>query len=90
MRQSPERWEYLSAVRLVESLRYFNPGPQAVLSVSSPSPKSKLASKPRAWLVDELMRADASLTDRRILSHLGRPKLAAMVEQARRSQRRSA
>jgi hypothetical protein len=35
--------------------------------------------KPRAVLVDELMRLDRTFTDRKILIHLPRPKLARML-----------
>jgi hypothetical protein len=44
--------------------------------------ENHLASKPRAALVDELM-IDPLYTNRRLLSHLSRQKLARMVLQSR-------
>jgi hypothetical protein len=47
-----------------------------------PAPSSeelKLRSKSRGWLVAELLRVDATLTDAKILSRLTCNKLAAML-----------
>ena len=94
-RNDQDRWDYLDAVRLVAKMRYAEPRrPQLVLpgpvtAFRSPNTKQvrELACRPRACLVDRLMRADPSLTDRKILMHLGRLKLAGML--AVRSESRS-
>jgi hypothetical protein len=87
-RNARDRWDYLSAARLVETVRYGEPKkPVAVADPLNqiPSPSSleiSLRQKPRAELVRELMRRRADLTDRRLLCHLPRPKLAAMLARA--------
>lgn len=82
-RQSTDRWDYLSAWHLVQSVRFLSERPELVPALSStprPDPEiAKLAMQPRAVLVDELMQLDPTLTSRRMLSHLAKPKLAAML-----------
>lgn len=84
-RNSLERWEYLAAARLVDDVRHGEPQRMALaLPVLSPLPSPsraeiRLALEPRAALVERLMRVNPSLTDKRLLSHLSRPKLAQMI-----------
>lgn len=92
-RNANERWEYLEAARLVRSVYYgaYIPGQPAKLEPALPDPRYpepspeelELAEKPRPWLVNELLQANHALTDRRLLSRLGRPKLARMLLAAR-------
>ena len=95
-RSDPERWDYLDAVRLIETIRYAEPRrPQLALPglPTSPTPSKQvksLAGRPRAWLVDRLLQAKPSLTDRKLLTHLGRLKLATMLAGARSEARRTA
>ncbi len=96
-RFSPERLEYIAAIRFVQDLRYSEPKqPQLALpplSAPCPSPSPvelKLRLKSRAWLVDELLRTDPRLTDRRLLSHLQIDKLAHMLFERTAAARRTA
>lgn len=91
-----DRLDYLEALRVVQTARYseplkpFLPLPALPTSPSPSKQEQALAGRSRAWLVDELVRADGRLTDRRLLSHLGRPKLAHMLCEARARVRRTA
>jgi hypothetical protein len=86
-RNSPERWQYLDALRLLNGIG--RPVP-AVPPICVMTPKTvqdirlaSLASWPVARLVDQLMQLSPTLTDRRILTHLSRLKLARMLMDAR-------
>ena len=79
IRNDQERWDYLSAIRLVESIRYTNPAKPTLVPKPTTDRSAVLCNQPRAWLVSELLRADRTLTDSKILSHLPRPKLARML-----------
>jgi hypothetical protein len=87
-RFSPDRLEYLAAIRTISDLRYSSPlQPSLVLPdlFPSPSPSSlelKLRLKSRAWLVDELLRTDPRYTDRKLLMRLQPKKLAHMLAAA--------
>jgi hypothetical protein len=92
-RNDPERWDYLDAARLIEDCRHAPirriepvlPALDSSLKISAA--QSKLAVHPRSWLVARLMEADSGFTDRRILSHLSRIKLAGMLAAMRQSRR---
>lgn len=84
-RQHPERLWYLNGIRQISSL----------IACSPPSPKLQLltrqtdyqripalAGRSRAWLVDELMKLDSRLSDRRLCLSLSRHKLARMLADA--------
>jgi hypothetical protein len=87
-RENSERWAYLEARRIVQSVRYASePSPvglHVALPVLNPARRvapleAKWAAKPRAEIVAALMAASPALTDHKILSHLPRPKLAKML-----------
>lgn len=71
----------------ITDIMYSRPEPKALklaLPVLNPAPPrdsrlDKLETKNRAWLVDELLRSNPRLSDRRILSHISIEKLARMV-----------
>ena len=76
-----ERDDYVLAIRLLTHLRY---SPESTASPDPvPSPENpriaELAAATRAWLVDRLMQLDPQLTDRNLLLHFRREKLAAML-----------
>lgn len=84
-RNSPARWDYLHAVRLIETLRHApaecdKPKP---IEVPRPHPSESLAREieghSRAKLVSELMKANPLLTDRKLLMRFRSPKLARML-----------
>ena len=87
-RMSPQRWDYLRAARLVSGLRYYVPPAIELVLPALPSlepspPKiSQFDLLSRPQLVDALLDADPSLSDRKLLSHLARTKLAAMLARA--------
>jgi len=85
-RNSPERWLYLDAIRLLNGIIGGLPRPAAdhlSRRTLTDIRVSSLASWPRVRLVDELLRLNPALTDRKILMHLSAVKLAGMVEGAR-------
>jgi hypothetical protein len=41
-----------------------------------------VAKQPKGWIVDELLRANPTLTDRKLLTRLAAPKLARMLVEA--------
>ncbi len=84
-RFSPDRLWYIDGIRTlngfnrapdraVESLTAFTPAP-----IPADPRLSTLAGEPRLVLVTRLMAADPSLTDKKLLLHLSRPKLARML-----------
>lgn len=81
-RNSPERIWYLNGIRRLNSL---GAGHCAALPTRLLEKKTddlraaKFALLPRVELVDRLLRADASLSNRRLLMHLSRRKLATML-----------
>lgn len=93
-RNDAHRLVYLDAQRIVTTA-LFAPEPLAEPLPAQDTPHvravntraAQLASKPRAALVSELLSRNPSLTDRRILEHLPRPKLARMVIDAREQNR---
>jgi hypothetical protein len=87
IRNSQDRWDYLTAVRLVESVRNAETRPQLILAETSPSPSPtpkeiQLRRRPRAELADRLMAADLTLNDRGLVGRLPVRKLARMVAEA--------
>lgn len=88
-RRNPQYIEYLEAARLVLSVRYAEPRkPQLVLKdetrPKADSRAKRLEALPRNVLFDRLCLLDQTLTDKRLLSHLPRPKLAAMLAERER------
>lgn len=87
-RHDPERWDWLDAARLCESVRYapeerIAPVLPRIDEQPSPSPLEVLfRAKPKSQLVDALMMLDPVLTDRALLHRLPRPKLASMLARA--------
>lgn len=93
-RESAERWHYLNAARLISTILASGAansqrGPRVVAPTLPPlfpehvpdKTETKLAQMPRAELVSALLEIDATLTDRRILSHFTRAKLARMLRE---------
>jgi hypothetical protein len=85
-RFSPERLWYLSGITGIIDILYGEKrvGIAPTLPLSSPSPERDpravgFASQPRASLVAQLMEANPSLTDRKLLSGLQKNKLANML-----------
>jgi len=86
-RNSPERLWYLGGIRTINGIETCQPViSQPATFTESPTTNttvdarlSTLAGEPRLCLVDRLMAADHSLTDKKILLHLSRPKLAQML-----------
>jgi hypothetical protein len=97
-RPSSDRWDldrvaYLEAAGILRDVVFRETGPQLALPslVVPPTPlEIRLAARPRACLIDDLLRADPSLTDRKLLSHLPRKKLARMLAVLPRVDRRRA
>lgn len=85
-RRSADRCDYLDAARLLSGLLHEpdRVGIAEALPVLNPAPPAdphipELAALPVAKLVSRLMAADPRLTDKKILSHLSRRKLATML-----------
>lgn len=83
-RHSPQRWDYLHALKLVESVRYApikaKPAPRIVARPSRTDLIAReLGAKPRGWLIDQLMAADPKYTNRKLLIRFKREKLANML-----------
>jgi hypothetical protein len=83
-RNAPERWYYIDGLRTLNGIgqeqRYALPlciriTPQTTRDIQL----STLASHPAKKLVDELMSLNPALTNRHILMHLARLKLARML-----------
>lgn len=81
-RNSPERLWYLNGIRAVRTILSGAPLPKPFL-IPQPLPEDarvrQLSALPRPQLVQELMLANPSLTDKKILLHLSRPKLARLL-----------
>jgi len=81
-RHSPERWWYLNGIRTLNGVQSASQVP-CIHIVHRPDPADPraiaLAARSRAWLVDELLRCNPLLTDRKLLSGLQRGKLAMML-----------
>jgi hypothetical protein len=101
-RNSPVRNWYLGGIRTIngipargrngsETLQIVAKKPQrAPLPRGPDSPVAKLtAAKSRGWIVDELLRVDSALTDKKLLLRLSHIKLAGMLLDARSRQRRA-
>ena len=92
-RFSPERQWYLGGLRTMNGIQspIPQPRPHLVTPKIEPGPEAiaiaKLCLEPRLALADELLLLRPELTDRRLLSHLPRPKLARMVLSARQAGR---
>ena len=94
-RNDEKRWYYIEGARALTSLLLDPVTPKRPVpalaplgeTLASPSPfQLELARRfNRAELVARLMAADPSLTDRRLLSHFTKLKLAGMVIQAEQS-----
>lgn len=89
-RWNPDADWYISGLRLLRAALAGDLEPsrlQIALPVLHPSPsptiqEKELAEQPRLWLVSELLKADSRYTDKKLLSHLPRPKLAHMLAEA--------
>lgn len=86
-RASAQRWEYLRAARLLQTLFYKTAGPELVLRSEMPVVQEPieagLAKSPRSVLVNELMLTNPELDDPRILSTFTKAKLAHLIIEAR-------
>ncbi len=91
-RWDPDRLWYLNGIQLVRSFLADTSGEigivlppltparlQSLEEKTNDLRAAKLALLPRVELVDKLLRADASLSDRKLLMGLSRPKLARML-----------
>jgi len=81
-RNNPVRQYYLDGLRTMDGSLHLVPAtqrPRITKKTIQDIRLGSLASWPVARLVDELMRLDSHLTDRRILSHLSKLKLAQML-----------
>jgi len=82
-RRNEDRLAYVEAIRVINRVRYSPVGEaELVPGKSEPAPcsqKKAIDSRPRLQLAADLIAADPSLTDQRLLSHLPRHKLAAML-----------
>ena len=87
-RWHPDRIAYLQAESILSDAVHRDPARMRLelppLAVGSPlTPlEQELASRPRAWLVAELLDADPRFTDRKLLSNLPPKKLARMLAAA--------
>jgi hypothetical protein len=83
-RDDPDRWAYVDAIRAIHAALSVDLRPALVTTPAAPRPDpeiARLASKPRAWLADQLLARDPALTDRKLLCRLSRHKLARMVQE---------
>ena len=93
-RRSPLRWEYLEAIRLIDTHRYAGTDQietRANVERKAPQPvvpAQKFPSKSRGQLVSELMAIDSTLTNKKILLHLATDKLERMLSE-RHTRRRA-
>ncbi len=86
-RNNPDRWWYLHGARTVRELISADADAGRILPVLPPlhavAPRDtrldQLEAHNRAWLVEELLRSDPTLTNRTLLSHYSIDKLAHMV-----------
>lgn len=87
-RWHPERWYYLNGRRLLADVLYpskarIEPALPSIDPIPEVSPEQReFVMHPRAWLVDRLMAIDRHYTDRQLLLHLSKAKLAAMLSRA--------
>lgn len=87
-RFSPERLWYLDGIRTINGIGTTTPRPFLVPKQSRDEIEAAAISKsPRAEIVDSILKACPTLTDRKILMHLSRRKLAAMLVSARKRRR---
>ena len=83
-RWNPERLDYLVAIRKVQSIIAGQSLSLELLNKKTDDVRvGRLAVMGRDWLVTELLRANPSLTDRKILFRLRCVKLARMLVEAR-------
>ena len=78
-RNAPEYLSYVEAIRLVTRVRY---APERVQVEAAPATDTRLAvlvRTPRRDLVDALMGIEPKFTDKRLLSHFTKAKLAGML-----------
>ncbi len=85
-RQSPLRWEYIDAIRLIKSLTYARAEKTETRQLGIKSSQLEFSApafevKSRREMVDELMQIDSRLTNRKILSHLATDKLKRMLSE---------
>jgi len=90
-RENLDRWWYLDAARTLkdvllgcreaQSLHIALPVLNAAPAITPEA--EALAQQPRAWLADALLAANPRMTNRKLLLHLGRPKLARLLLEAR-------
>ena len=81
-RNSPEYSWYIGGIRTLNGIEAGANQPHPMRVVNRPSASSPLCTQSRESLVATLMAHRPDLTDKKILSHLPRPKLARMVEEA--------
>jgi hypothetical protein len=89
-RFDPDRVWYLNGFATLRDHLYKPEEPKGLhvaLPVLHPAPSidpraAKLCDKPRAWLVEELLSANPKLSNRKLLLHLGKLKLATMLVDA--------
>lgn len=93
-RDSSERWYYLDAIRFLNGIgseervpfsRTISITPRTIQEIRI----SSLASWPIAKLIDELFRLNPLLTNRKLLSHYTKVKLAQMLIAARAASRKA-
>jgi hypothetical protein len=86
-RQSDEYGWYLQGLRTLNGISVAIWAPRAAQSIPQKTVEdialASLASNSRARLVDELLALNPSLTNQKILLHLGNLKLARMLTEAR-------
>lgn len=83
-RRAPERWEYLDAIRFIESVRNApvrEPKERPVLATVSPAAPEHVDA--RSVYVDRLMALRPELTNRKLLSGFSKAKLNRMIDEAR-------
>jgi len=88
-RWSPEREWYLNGIRCLNGIGR----PDFIAAEDRPRLTTiktaeaihleKLTAMPRAWLVDELMRSNPVYTNRKLIAHFTRIKLALLLMEAR-------
>jgi len=90
-RHSADRWDWIDAVRLLKTTLNSSREPMGIhpaLPVLNPAPTPTAdelvyAKWKRAEIVNALLEENPLLTDRKILMHLSKPKLAGMLANTR-------
>jgi len=87
-RNSPERDWYLGGIRTMNGIPARDHHAQSAKAAAAPrvpsSPVARLmATRSRGWIVDELLRVNPALTDKKLLLRLSHAKLSEMLVAAR-------